>query len=173
DDDLVAAMDRVRQVCSTASALRKSAGLRVRLPLARLTVVTSDADRLRPLAGLIADELNVRRVDLTEPADVDAGAFGVRRELRVDARAAGPRLGRELQTAIRAATAGHWSVDDQGRVVAGGVRLLPDEYLIETVAGHAAAGDHQAVALLPGGPRGGAGGGAAGFVVLDTAVTPD
>src|SRR5690606_24319777 len=46
-------------------------------------------------------------------------------------------------------------------------------YLNETVADHAAAGDHQAVALLPGGPPGGAGGGAAGFVVLDTAVTPD
>ena len=40
----VTAMDRVREVCSTGSALRKAEGLRVRLPLASLTVVADDAD---------------------------------------------------------------------------------------------------------------------------------
>ena len=46
--DLVTAMDRVRDVCSTGSALRKAEGLRVRLPLARLTVVADDARRCGP-----------------------------------------------------------------------------------------------------------------------------
>ena len=36
-------MDRVREVCSTASALRKPTGIRGRLPLGTLTVVTDDA----------------------------------------------------------------------------------------------------------------------------------
>ena len=56
---LVAAMDRVREVCSTASALRKAEGLRVRLPLPALTVVADDASALQPFAELITDELNV------------------------------------------------------------------------------------------------------------------
>ena len=47
DDALVAAMDRVRQVASAALSLRKARGLRVRLPLAALTVAAADAEALR------------------------------------------------------------------------------------------------------------------------------
>ena len=53
DAELVAAMDRAREVARPRSALRKAEGLRVRLPLASLTVVTDDAAALRPLAVLI------------------------------------------------------------------------------------------------------------------------
>ena len=41
---LVEAMDRVQQICSTGSSLRKAANLRVRLPLQELTVVAPGAD---------------------------------------------------------------------------------------------------------------------------------
>ena len=47
DHALVASMDRAREVCSTASALRKANQLRARLPLASLTVVTADPAALR------------------------------------------------------------------------------------------------------------------------------
>ena len=46
-------------------------------------------------------------------------------------------------------------------VTSGGIALVEGEYTLETVAG--AAGDDQAVAMLPGG----------GFIVLDTVVTPE
>ena len=46
DRALVAAMDRVRQVCSAALSLRKARSLRVRLPLPQLTVAAPDAARL-------------------------------------------------------------------------------------------------------------------------------
>ena len=39
DHALVAAMDTARDICSTASSLRKANSLRVRLPLSDLTVV--------------------------------------------------------------------------------------------------------------------------------------
>ena len=69
-------MDGVRDVCSAALSLRKARGLRVRLPLATLTVATPDAESLRPFTDLIADEVNVKQVVLTD--DVagysDAGA---------------------------------------------------------------------------------------------------
>jgi isoleucyl-tRNA synthetase len=163
DQELIATMDRVREVCSTASALRKAEGLRVRLPLARLTVVADDAAALRPFGGLVTDELNVRDLVLTDLAESDADAFGVRQVLQVNARAAGPRLGRDVQTAIRGAKAGSWSVEADGSVIAGGIPLLEGEYTLQTVVADADPSDRRAVAMLPGG----------GFVILDTAVTPE
>ena len=162
-EDLVATMDRVREVCSTASALRKAEGLRVRLPLARLTVVADDASALEPFRELISDELNVRELVLTDLAAGDADAFGVQQVLQVNARAAGPRLGRDVQVAIRGSKTGDWSVDADGSVTSGGVALLEGEYTLATVVADAHPDDRRAVAMLPGG----------GFVILDTAVTPE
>ena len=160
---LTTAMDRVREVCSTGSALRKAEGLRVRLPLPRLTVVSEDADALAPYVDLVRDELNVRTVDLRSADDEGAASFGVRQVLQVNARAAGPRLGRDVQQAIRGAKSGDWSVDEAGAVTAGGFALVEGEYVLQTQVSAAAGDEQRAVSMLPGG----------GFVVLDTAVTPE
>jgi isoleucyl-tRNA synthetase len=95
DPALVTAMDQVRDVCSAASSLRKAKKLRVRLPLPKLTVAVDDSAQLKPFTGLIADELNVKTVELTD----DIAAHG-RFEITVNARAAGPRLGKAVQDAI-------------------------------------------------------------------------
>src|SRR6185295_5485582 len=87
DDALVRAMDRVRQVASAALSLRKARRLRVRLPLARLTVAAADAVTLEPFVDLLRDEVNVKDVVLTD----DVAAHG-RFEVVVNARACGPRL---------------------------------------------------------------------------------
>jgi isoleucyl-tRNA synthetase len=159
---LTTAMDRVREVCSTGSALRKAEGLRVRLPLSRLTVVADDGAALAPYVDLIRDELNVRAVDLSSVGEEGAASFGVRQVLQVNARAAGPRLGRDVQQAIRGSKSGDWSVDEAGVVTAGGFALVEGEYALVTQVDGSAADSHRAVSMLPGG----------GFVVLDTEVTP-
>jgi len=161
DDGLVAAMDAVRDVCSAGSALRKAAGLRNRLPLANLTVV-ADGVGLRPYASLIADELNVKGVDVVAADAPEAAAYAVERRLIVNARAAGPRLGRDVQQAIRGAKSGDWSVAEDGTVTAGGLRLEEGEFTLDTVAATTDSGTE--VGMLP---RGG------GFVVLDTTLTPE
>jgi isoleucyl-tRNA synthetase len=153
DGDLVAAMDRVRQVCSAALSLRKAARLRVRLPLARLVVAAADAPVLEPFTALIADEVNVKAVELT----TDVAEHG-HVELTVNARAAGPRLGGDAQAVIRAVKAGEWTVT-AGTVWAAGIDLLPGEYERRLVAK-----DRSATAELPGG---------SGLVVLDTDVTAE
>jgi isoleucyl-tRNA synthetase len=89
DPGLVAAMDRAREVCSVALSVRKANALRVRQPLASLTVATPDAAALTPFAGLVADEVNVKDVRLVE--DVASVAESV---LQVVPAVAGPRLGR-------------------------------------------------------------------------------
>jgi isoleucyl-tRNA synthetase len=160
---LTAAMDRVREVCSTGSALRKAEGLRVRLPLARLTVVGGGAEALMPYVDLVRDELNVRAVDLTSATEGGTAAFGVRQVLQVNARAAGPRLGRDVQQAIRGSKSGDWSVDADGLVTSSGIALAEGEFTLATQVADADPSDHRAVAMLPAG----------GFVVLDTEVTPE
>lgn len=159
DESLVASMDTVRDVCSAGSALRKAANLRNRLPLARLTVVT-DAD-LTGFGSLVADELNLKAVDVLAADAPEAAAYGVSQRLTVNARAAGPRLGKDVQLAIKGSKSGDWSVADDGTVTAGGLALVEGEYALETVAGSSS--DDTAIGMLPGG----------GFVVLDTAVTAE
>jgi len=154
DGELVGAMDRVRQVVSSASSLRKARGLRVRLPLQRLTVAAADALDLAPFTEIIADEVNVKNVELT--ADLDThGRF----ELTVNARACGPRLGGDTQKVINAVKAGEWQQAADGTVTAAGIELLPGEYTERLVAA-----DPAETAALPGNT---------GLVVLDTAVTPE
>lgn len=155
DEALVEAMDQVRAVTSTALGLRKAASVRVRQPLRTLTVAVDDADALAPYTELLSAELNVKTVELVT---ADAGAaerFGITQRLAVNARAAGPRLGRGVQAVIQAARAGDWQVVDGG-VVAGGVALEPTEYELTTVVGEGGG----AAAVLPGG----------GFVVLDLSL---
>jgi isoleucyl-tRNA synthetase len=153
DPELVTAMDSVREICSAALSLRKALRLRVRLPLPSLTVATSGAAALRPLVDLIADEVNVKELVLTE----DASAY-CQRVLTLVPRALGPRLGASVQQVIRAVKAGDWSVVD-GEVTAGGVVLRDGEYELSLVAA-----DPVRSAPLPGGD---------GVVVLATDVTPE
>ncbi len=160
DAALVTAMDQVREVCSAGSALRKGAGLRNRLPLAEMTIVVTGADTLAGFEPIVADELNVKSVRLLDADHPEAASYGVSRRLTVNARAAGPRLGKDVQTAIRAAKSGDWSVAADGSVTAGGLALQEGEYTLDTVAG---GGDGAATGMLPRG----------GFVVLDLALTPE
>ena len=81
--ELVEAMDRVQQICSTGSSLRKAANLRVRLPLQELTVVAPGADALEGFAAVVADELNLRSVRLL---DAGCGAGPARTALTLGSR---------------------------------------------------------------------------------------
>ncbi|MEZ0366488.1 isoleucine--tRNA ligase [Mycobacterium sp. pUA109] len=154
DPELVAAMDQVREVCSAGSSLRKAHRLRVRLPLPKLTVAVDNPQLLAPFTALIADELNVKAVELTD----DIARYG-RFELTVNARVAGPRLGKDVQAAIKAVKAGDAVMNDDGTLTAGPAVLQPEEYSSRLVAA-----DQEFTAALPDG---------AGLVVLDAAVTPE
>ena len=160
DDTLVAAMDTVREVCSTGSALRKAAGLRVRLPLTSLDVAVPDPALLHGFEDIVAGELNLKQVRFIDVESDEASAHGLSSSLTVHARVAGPRLGKEVQTAIKGSKTGDWSVDADGVVTSGGIALVEGEYTLEQVA---TSSDDVAISVLPSG----------GFVALDTTVTPE
>jgi len=154
------AMDAVREVSSVANALRKKEGKRVRLPLPRLTVAVTDAADLAQFEEIVRDELNVKQVDLVRLTDGLAEQYGISQRLAVNARAAGPRLGKQVQHVIAGARAGVWQVEDDV-VIVDGIALEPGEYELTLEAGGVAEGT--AIALLSGG----------GFVLLDTTTTPE
>ncbi len=166
DEALVAAMDQVRTVSSVASSLRKGNGLRVRLPLAKLTVVTKNAEALATFADIIAEELNVKSVQLVELSLDSTSEFGVIKRLTVNSRAAGPRIGKSVQAVIQASKAGDWSEVD-GVVIAGGIALVEGEYEIDLVADLTEAVVDEAptefIGILPSG----------GFLILDGKVTAE
>ncbi|MDD9206443.1 isoleucine--tRNA ligase, partial [Georgenia sp. 10Sc9-8] len=159
DRALVAAMDQVREVVSTTHALRKAGSLRVRQPLRALTVVVEDPAALAGFTDLVASEVNVKDVVLRPLGDDAAAEYGVHTRLTVNARAAGPRLGKDVQRAIRGARAGAWEQGADGEVVVDGITLAEGEYTLTTEVADRA-GDSVAAAVLPGG----------GFLVLDVAL---
>jgi isoleucyl-tRNA synthetase len=153
DPDLAATMDLARAVCSAALGIRKARQLRVRLPLARLVIAHPEAKSLAPYTDLIADEVNVKAVELAaDPASL--GTF----ELTVNPRLLGPRLGPRVQEVIRAVKAGEWASTGEG-VTAAGVELEPGEYELRL-----AVADPGSTTALPD---------RAGLVALDTRVTAD
>lgn len=154
DEALVASMDAVRGVCSATSSLRKSHKLRNRLPLPGLTVALPESDALEDYASIIRDEVNVKSVTLTD----DVSSVG-RFDVVVNARVAGPRLGKDVQKVIKAVKTGNYTVADDGTVTADGIELVDGEFSRKLVAV-----DPENTAEIPGGD---------GLVVLDTTVTPE
>ena len=156
DGELTGAMDLVRAACSTALGLRKAHQLRVRLPLASLVIAHPDAKSLAPFSDLIADEVNVKAVELlADPASL--GTF----ELAVNPRLLGPRLGGQVQQVIRAVKAGEWTQAGD-RITAAGVVLEPGEYDLKLAVDPNS--DPGSTSALPGNT---------GLIALDLHVTPE
>ena len=158
DEVLVTAMDQVRDICSTVLSLRKSHGLRVRLPLASVVVASPIADLLQPFTELIADEVNVREVSLTtDVSDLPQKELQLRPELL------GPRLGAKTQSVFAALKRGQWK--QHGDVVLlDGIELQPSEYFFKVSRSGHSTKDALPVSVLSDGE---------GMVTLDIRVTPE
>ena len=143
-------MDLARDVCSSTLSVRKAHKRRVRLPLNSVTVASPDADRLAGFTDLIADEVNVRSVELT----TDVASVAIRANCDSFRPSSGPVSARTCSTVIKAHKAGDWSVAVRRRLVVtvGGVVLEPGEYSIEQVASDDQAstglGSHDGVVAL-------------------------
>jgi len=77
DEGLMADMRLAMQAVSLGRAARSKAGIKVRQPLARATIrvrTEAEAEGLRRLAGEVAAELNVKAVEVSPRADLEAFA---------------------------------------------------------------------------------------------------
>jgi isoleucyl-tRNA synthetase len=155
---LVAAMDRVREIASAGLSLRKARGLRVRLPLPSLRIVSDDIAGIRRFEDILKQELNIKNVEYEDLRPTSLPGNGIDYGLSVNARALGPRLGKQVQDVIRAVKAGDWEITETGAIAAG-IELMPGEYDTSLHAAQAST----AVAFLAG----------SGFLILDTELTPE
>ncbi|MHC4896461.1 MAG: isoleucine--tRNA ligase, partial [Planctomycetota bacterium] len=129
DKDLVADMDRARDACSTGLSLREAHKLRIRLPLASLTVAGKGSERLAPYKDLITDEINVKALKFS--ADIEEfGTF----QLQVNAKVMGPKLGARMKDVMVASKQGDWTVDEDGVATVAGVKLAEGEYQLRLAA---------------------------------------
>ncbi len=146
DEELVAAMDMVREVCSAALGVRKAHGRRVRLPLASLTVASPRAQSLADFSGIIADEVNVKSVHLGDDPSTAAS-----QEIHVTPAVIGPRLGARTQAVIAAVKRGEWERIGAEVHVAGEV-LGEGDYTLRLVTGPGSAAqalsDGESVVML-------------------------
>lgn len=167
NDALVSAMDQVREVVSASLSLRKAEQIRVRQPLSKLTVVVADPKAVEDYVEILKTELNVKSVDFSTLEDAPEHGLKIIHQLKVNARAAGPRLGKQVQFAIKASKTGAWHVAAAtGAPVVetpnGEIALEAGEFeVINRVEEQDAAEAANSVsAALPSG----------GFVILDTAL---
>lgn len=123
DDKLVADMDFVRAVCSTAKSVREDHKLRNRLPLASMTVAGNNAERLTDYVELIKDEVNVKDVvfgkDVSDLAD---------KTLYIITPLVGKRLGRFMKDILAASKTNEWTLNTDGTLSIAGQTLNPEEF---------------------------------------------
>ncbi len=123
DSGLVQRMDQIREAASTALRLREDAGLRVRLPLTSVTVAGKNAPELNEVADLLAEEINVHNVILTD----EIGDFATM-TLKPNGNILGPRLGSDVQKVFVAAKEGNWSFLEDNSIEIAGHILESHEY---------------------------------------------
>ncbi|MER3452901.1 MAG: isoleucine--tRNA ligase [Acidimicrobiia bacterium] len=154
DPGLVEAMDLVRDICSAASSIRKSAGLRVRLPLRTLTVAVGDPDRIRPFLDIVADEVNVKQVVLADLAELG------RERVEIDLKVVGPKLGPKTPKVLAAMRAGEWRLDPTTNTLSAAGHTFGEGEFVRILE----PADERTTRALPQG---------AGLVRLDLTVTPE
>ena len=169
DAKLVDAMEKVREVVSGTLSMRKAKQIRVRQPLAKLTVVVENPDAVAAYSDVLKGELNVKDIEFCTLEDAGSQGLKIVNELRVNARVAGKRLRKDVQFAIKASKSGAWHVNADGAPVCetpnGDIALEEGEYeLINRVEEKDAQEAANSVsAALPTG----------GFVILDTELNDD
>ncbi|MGN1063127.1 MAG: isoleucine--tRNA ligase, partial [Alphaproteobacteria bacterium] len=109
ENELMAQMDLVRQISSTAKAIREEHKLRNRLPLKSMTVAGCGVDILSDFTEVLKDEVNVKEVILTTNIQTVADTF-----LYLKTPLIGKRLGRFMGAIMAAYKAKEWQAQEDG-----------------------------------------------------------
>ncbi|HUR16148.1 MAG TPA: class I tRNA ligase family protein, partial [Candidatus Limnocylindrales bacterium] len=152
DEAVEGAMDTLRRAVELVRTLRGQQNIRLRQPLATMWLALPggrlgdiSAEDERALLDLLADEVNVRRVEVIgNESDL------VERRVKPLLPMIGPRLGSQIPRVMAAARANEVEYLPDGRVRLGGVELAPNE--VEIIAtprpGTAVAHDEGVVAVI-------------------------
>ncbi len=120
--ELMADMDKVRNICTTAHALRSKNNIRTRQPLSQVTIIGKGYEQLSAYEQLICDELNVKQVEFR--ADYQDLA---ELKLNLNFKLLGSKYGAKVKEIIPAAKQGKWQKQGSQIEVAG-ILLAKDEF---------------------------------------------
>ncbi len=147
EEQLIKDMDKVRDACNAVLSVRSSANIRIRQPLAKVSLYGEGAEQLKRFADLIKDEVNVKEVlfadNMSEVADF---------RLKLNNKVIASRLPQKMKQIISAAKAGQWEMVDDKLHIAG-ERLHASEYELllkpkDSVEGAAALSSNDALVVL-------------------------
>ncbi|HJD59454.1 MAG TPA: isoleucine--tRNA ligase [Rickettsia endosymbiont of Omalisus fontisbellaquei] len=122
DHELVATMDNVLDICSNSLFIRSSENIRVRQPLASITIISKHNDKLKDFEDLIKDEINVKAVIYRNDLENYAN-----KKLSINFPMLGKRLPAKMKDIIAASKKGEWEATAGGLAICGET-LNSDEY---------------------------------------------
>ncbi len=120
--ELVHVMDQVLDICSNSLFIRSSENIRVRQPLASLTIICKNTGSLVAFEELIKDEINVKEIIYKEDLENYAD-----HKLSINFPNLGKRVPSKMKDIIAASKKHEWQLVN-GHVVVAGEELQKDEY---------------------------------------------
>lgn len=121
-NDLNRDMEVCEHIVSLGLALRSRKNIRVRQPLASVTITRELSEYYQTI---IRDELNIKEVRFENPEKL------AKKICKPDARKIGPKYGKDVQKVITEAKNGNFVEKENGIVDVGGFILEPGEYTME------------------------------------------
>lgn len=122
---LISDMDRVRDVCNAALAIRSAENIRVRQPLSSLTVVASGASNIAAYKEIIEEEINAKEVLFSDKV-TDFADY----KLKINFPILGKRLPTKVKDIIAASKQNQWK-QVSGTIEIAGEALLPEEFSLQ------------------------------------------
>ena len=129
DNALVKQMDQALEICNAALFIRSSENIRVRQPLAKLTIVAQSADALGHIVEIIKDEVNVKEIVFADNI-ADFANFKLTLNFPVLAK----RLPHKVKDIVAASKQGQWSKSADGQLLIASELLEPDEFTLKLEA---------------------------------------
>ena len=126
EKELVADMDLIRSLCSVALSIRDNKNLRVRLPLNRLIVIGKNAARILPFKEIIAEEVNVKSIEIKEEISELAEL-----KLQINFKKIGAKFGSKIKEITEATKTGNWKKISEKEIEIAGVILSDDDFEIK------------------------------------------
>ncbi len=167
DDELIAQMDRVRDICNATLSVRSKSNIRIRQPLSNLDIIIEHQD-LQPLFDnkdfmsmhrIIEDEVNVK--SLMFSSDRNEIAKYAILKLSINSAVLGKRLPAQMKQILPASKKGEWKKLESGEVEICGEVLLPSEYNLQLEPKPEYKDRAQALSTND------------ALVILDTTITPE
>jgi isoleucyl-tRNA synthetase len=154
EDKLVREIDQVQVICSTALSIRNNENLKIRQPLASMSVYGKNLDFLTTYQDIIKDELNIKELIVSDKLD-DVASY----KLKLNFKNIAQRLPSKVKEIIASANKGEWEQTQGGLVQVSGIELHRNEFDLLI-----AAKNNQASAATPNNEI---------LITLDTHITPE